>query len=232
MERRCAACDEWLSYSHFSRNQRKKGEGHSRCKDCVGNPPPPPTPLIQAQDPSYSRLQILNNLTASGTFTYDGWDADAFEAEDCLMNRTLFDGNLEKMRRKQASHVGDRSHPQLQMLDNLRVELTYNGWEADVRRAENALYFDEYIEKIRKKQNIHTTQQNALRLAERAPLQPRARHIDDSQNLTAGIQDDKVCAVCWFEKKAHAFVACGHKFVCLGCVEKILSGNSMCPLKL
>ena len=154
------------------------------------------------------------------------------------MNRTLFDGNLEKMRRKQASHVGDRSHPQLQMLDNLRVELTYNGWEADVRRAENALYFDEYIEKIRKKQNIHTTQQNAIsqqnaqRLAahESHHVQKRARRNNRSQNLMAESQEKEDCVICWSSKKTHAFISCGHMCVCDGCADTIRRGNSKCPL--
>ena len=51
------------------------------------------------------------------------------------------------------AYVGDLSHPQLQVLDNLkRKGLTYNGWEAD----EDIKVFLTCREIIRKKQNnIH-----------------------------------------------------------------------------
>ena len=35
MGRYCAECEEWLTNSNFSSNQWRKGEGCSRCKDCV-----------------------------------------------------------------------------------------------------------------------------------------------------------------------------------------------------
>ena len=35
MGRECATCDRFLSKSSFSRNQLMKGDGYSRCKDCV-----------------------------------------------------------------------------------------------------------------------------------------------------------------------------------------------------
>ena len=36
MGRYCSECDDWCSNSQFSRNQWMKGDGSSRCKDCVG----------------------------------------------------------------------------------------------------------------------------------------------------------------------------------------------------
>ena len=35
MGRECSQCNDWLSNSNFSSNQWRKGEGYSRCKDCV-----------------------------------------------------------------------------------------------------------------------------------------------------------------------------------------------------
>lgn len=35
MGRTCSGCNQYLSCSNFSRNQWTKGEGGSRCKDCV-----------------------------------------------------------------------------------------------------------------------------------------------------------------------------------------------------
>ena len=36
MGRYCSDCGDWCSNSSFSRNQWRKGDGYSRCKDCVG----------------------------------------------------------------------------------------------------------------------------------------------------------------------------------------------------
>ena len=143
-----------------------KGDGVSRCKDCVNivaasrvgediaSPPPAP-------GRSHPQLQALDNLTASGAFTYDGWQADVRRAEDLHVSHpTLFDDFVEgKMRRKQALRVGDLSHPQLQMLEILKREgLSYVGWESDVRRAENAEYtfeFDRQVKRMGRKQASH-----------------------------------------------------------------------------
>ena len=35
MGRECSSCHEWLSNSNYSYNQWRKGDGWSRCKDCV-----------------------------------------------------------------------------------------------------------------------------------------------------------------------------------------------------
>jgi DNA-directed RNA polymerase subunit RPC12/RpoP len=48
MGRVCAACDCYLSCSSFSRNQWMKGDGYTRCYDCVDNNQwEPPAPSYQ-----------------------------------------------------------------------------------------------------------------------------------------------------------------------------------------
>jgi len=170
MGRTCAACDEWRSNSHFSRNQWMKGLGCSRCKDCVnGSVPsvennPSTSPRTPVPSRSHPHLQALDDLIASGTLTYDGWEDDVREAEDHHLNYpNLFGDYVEGMRLKQALHVGDRSHPQLQALDNMkRAGLTYIGWEADVLKAEDyhvslnyPNLFGDYVEGMRLKQALH-----------------------------------------------------------------------------
>lgn len=168
MGRTCAACDEWRSNSHFSRNQWMKGLGCSRCKDCVnGSVPsvennPSTSPRTPVPSRSHPHLQALDDLIASGTLTYDGWEDDVREAEDHHLNYpNLFGDYVEGMRLKQALHVGDRSHPQLQALDNMkRAGLTYIGWEADVLKAEDyhvrrPSLFDSYVEEMRRKQALY-----------------------------------------------------------------------------
>ena len=218
-----------------------KGDGHSRCRDCVSiigpaplveNPTPPHTP-----DPGrfHPQLQALDNLAALGTITYTGWEADVCKAEDLHLNDPfVFIGYVEGMRLKQALHVGDRSHPQLQVLDNLkRAGLTYNGWEADVRRAEDEEYgfsFAGHVEKIQKKQAIYISQQNARTLAahESHHVQKRARHNNRSQNQLAETQEKEECVICWSSKKTHAFIPCGHMCVCDVCVASIQ--DHRCPI--
>ena len=92
-------------------------------------------------DRSPPQLQALDSMKREG-LTYVGWEADVRKAEVLHLNTPIvFNGYVEGMRLKQAVYVGDRSHPQLQALDNLkRAGLTYIGWEADMQRAEEEVY--------------------------------------------------------------------------------------------
>ena len=48
---------------------------------------------------------------------------------------SLFDGELEQVRKKQMLHIGLRNHPQIKKLDSLKP-LTYPGWQKDWDDAE------------------------------------------------------------------------------------------------
>ena len=77
---------------------------------------------------SHPQLQALDNLKRAG-LTYIGWEEDLRKAEEKHVEYpSLFDGHLEKMQRKQALHVGDLSHPQLRMLENLKRERAQLRW--------------------------------------------------------------------------------------------------------
>jgi hypothetical protein len=196
---------------------------------------------IHLEDRSHPQLQVLDNLKRAG-LTYIGWEEDVRRAEDLHVSHpALFDDFVEgKMRRKQALYAGDLSHPQLQMLENLKREgLSYVGWESDVRRAENEEYafeFDGHVEKMRKKQAIYISQQNAQRLPAQVSNHPRspepkqqmARRIDDRQSQLAGTNESEECVICWSSKKTHAFILCGHMCVCNGCVASIQ--DHRCPI--
>jgi hypothetical protein len=135
---------------------------------------------LHVGDRSHPQLQALDNLKRAG-LTYAGWEADACKAEDYhVRNRTtLFDYEVEKMRKMQALHVGDRSHPQLQALDSLKIAgLTYDGWEADARKAEdyhvrNSIFFDVCVDEMRMKQTEYSSQQNARGLPAQVSHQSR-----------------------------------------------------------
>ena len=65
---------------------------------------------------------------------------------------------LAKMRRKQGLHEGDRSDVVLQVLNDVKQGLTYDGWESDVDRVERDwtggwdTEIQEVAEKMRRKQ--------------------------------------------------------------------------------
>jgi hypothetical protein len=69
MGRTYANCGQWCSNSQFSRNQMMKGEGYSRCKDCVDGPSgtayqyqsPPPPPVFQCNE-CYREFNNQNEL--------------------------------------------------------------------------------------------------------------------------------------------------------------------------
>jgi hypothetical protein len=70
-------------------------------------------------------------------FSYDGWRKDAKRAEELHREYpSLVPEILDKMRRKQQVHSGDRSHKYIRKLDALTPTLSYDGWEDDARKVE------------------------------------------------------------------------------------------------
>ncbi|KAL9184069.1 hypothetical protein ACHAXT_002155 [Thalassiosira profunda] len=61
MGRYCAECGDWCTNSDFSRNQRMKGEGYSRCKDCVSGYSQPPQPSYECGE-CYRTFNNQNEL--------------------------------------------------------------------------------------------------------------------------------------------------------------------------
>ena len=69
--------------------------------------------------------------------TYDGYKEDLQKLETAYLNGDDYAiNNLTfLLQETQRIHDGDRSHPRLVELDNIRGTLTYDGWEADVDEA-------------------------------------------------------------------------------------------------
>ncbi|KAL7533525.1 hypothetical protein ACHAXR_007074 [Thalassiosira sp. AJA248-18] len=87
-------------------------------------------------DRSHPRIVELDALRV--TLTYDGWERDCDQAEKEHLRCSFgysFNPVIEGIRRKQAIHVGDRTHEDLQFLDSLRIRLSYPGCEEDFREA-------------------------------------------------------------------------------------------------
>ena len=104
---------------------------------------------------------LLRELDATTpTLSYGGWQQDAAEVEDGLVRcgPSVASRMLAKMRRKQRLHEGDRSDVVLQVLDDVKQGLTYDGWEVDVGRVERDwtggwdTEIQEVAEKMRRKQ--------------------------------------------------------------------------------
>merc|ERR1712194_586972 len=70
---------------------------------------------------------------------------------------------VERMRRKQRLHEGDRSDVVLQMLDDATQGFTYDGWERDAKSQESQWVFssspaagiESAVERMCRKQRLH-----------------------------------------------------------------------------
>ena len=113
--------------------------------------------LLGNNDP----LQALDTIKPA--LSYGGWQQDAAEVEDGLVRcgPSVALSLLAKMRRKQRLHGGDRSDVELQVLDEVKQGLTYDGWEKDVGRVERDWVggwntnIHAVREKMRRKQRLH-----------------------------------------------------------------------------
>ena len=104
-------------------------------------------------------LEVLDDVKRG--LAYESWEQDVrtverdwIEGEDTEDIREM----LAKMRRKQRLHEDDRSDVVLQVLDDVKQGLTYDGWEQDVDRVERDWIsgwdtdLQEVAEKMRRKQ--------------------------------------------------------------------------------
>ena len=85
-------------------------------------------------DRSDALLQVLDEATQG--LTYDGWEHDVKVVEDLWAQgwttAESIERSVERMRRRQCLHEGDRSDAVLQVLDGATQGLTYPGWEHDL----------------------------------------------------------------------------------------------------
>lgn len=112
-------------------------------------------------DRTHPRLVELD----SQSWSYPGWQVDFAKAEQahvkwesdycCDMRRILL-----MMKKKQQVHLDGRSHPDLVRLDRLKLSLSYPGWEADFRAADEKHItapdiFNDCMFKLIEKQRIY-----------------------------------------------------------------------------
>ena len=118
-------------------------------------------PAIARLGEPHGNNDLLRELDATKpSLSYGGWQQDAAEVEDGLVRcgPSVASRMLAKMRRKQRLHEGDRSDVVLQVLDDVKQGLTYDGWELDVGRVERDwtggwdTEIHEVAEKMRRKQ--------------------------------------------------------------------------------
>ena len=90
---------------------------------------------IATGDRTHPTLKLVDDLKEQ--LTYDGFMKDLQKLETAHLNGDDYDvDNLKfHIQESQRIHDGDRSHPRLVELDNIRQSLTYDGWEADVDEA-------------------------------------------------------------------------------------------------
>jgi len=155
--------------------------------------------------------------------TYPGWKEDSAETEEKYLKGVAGDSELEKMRRKQKIHDGDRSHPDLIALDALNC--SYPGWQNDKAKIERKhteppLYHTKatrMIEKMRKKQTLFQGDRS----------HPDLVALDALQCTYPGWQDDKTEAEEYYWKYPYLV-----KTRIEGMVRKqhVHEGSAACPI--
>lgn len=108
---------------------------------------PTPKYTLYIQEPFCSRglpeKPTCTMSTLKISLTYPGYEDDKALAEKIYAeypNRERFEQKVAAMKHKQRLFEGDRSHPDVQLLDN--TTFTYKGWEADKDEAERRLTGD------------------------------------------------------------------------------------------
>ena len=110
---------------------------------------------------SIPELRVVNQLRHQ--LTYAGCENDVRRAESFWTAGcpAYIQEEVESMRRKQRLHTGYRSDVVLQVLDDVKRQLTYPQWKLDVRMAERSWEHGdpasvrEGIEKMRRRQQLH-----------------------------------------------------------------------------
>jgi len=138
-------------------------------------------------------------------FSYDGWPRDAKRAEE--LHRTyprLVPDILDKMRRKQQVHSGDRSHKYIRKLDALTPTLSYNGWKDDARKVEwpetgdwGDTAAEKMFEVMRTKQAEHDGVRDHKNLRELDELVARLARNMQVPSASAPVPEASTSAVLW-----------------------------------
>lgn len=140
---------------------------------------------IHDNDRSHARLKALDNLK----LCYPGYEQDMEVAlEQHVCNRAFnFQAKLDGMKEKQKMYNGDRTHPNLALLDSLQV--SYPGWQQDVKEAEAAhtgsiwTKFEDMIFQIKEQQKIYVGDRSHERLIQLDSLQLSYPGWKDDVNL-------------------------------------------------
>ena len=106
-------------------------------------------------------LQVLDDVKRQ--LTYPDWKHDVSFAEDSWVagSRAGVRKDIEEMRRRQQLQKGDRSDVVLQVLDDVKRQLTYPDWKHDVSFAEDSWVAGSRagvrkdIEEMRRRQQLH-----------------------------------------------------------------------------
>jgi len=119
-------------------------------------------------DRSHPRVVALDSLYLS----YPKYEEDVeYSLELHFCNRSFnFKAKMDGMEKKQKMHIGDRSHPNLMLLDSLRQNLNYPSWEQDIHEALLAhtgsawTKFDDIMFRMQERQRIHKGDRSHPRL--------------------------------------------------------------------
>ena len=145
-------------------------------------------------DRSDALLQVLDEATQG--LTYPGWEHDVKVEENLwaegYTTAESIERSVEKMRRRQCLHEGDRSDAVLQVLHGATQGRAYPGWEQDVER-EESLWVEGWttaasiklrVLQMRRSQRLHDSRKLTDEEAEES-----ARAYDEAQVVLQTVHD-------------------------------------------
>jgi hypothetical protein len=189
-------------------------------------------------DRSHPNLVLLDGLLLS----YPNWKADFIQAEQAHQNGNAYKFKTQvkilKERQQEIQKVllGDRWHPNLISLDELK--LSYPGWQVDVEKAEKFHFsrtrlriseldsikvaFKRMVEGMRSKQQLVDGYNSG-----------ETKNTEDGTSIPATVPcspQEGTCVVCMTSRSTHALVPCGHFCLCGECAVKTMNSAAQCPI--
>jgi hypothetical protein len=177
-------------------------------------------------DRSHPNLVFLDGLLLS----YPSWKADFIQAEKAHQKGSAyrFETQVEILKERQKLFLGDRSHPNLVTLDELK--LSYPGWQVDIEKAEkfhlsrksdfiSEVGFKRMVEGMRNKQQLFDGYHDS----------GESNDTQDGTSIPATMPSPQgTCVVCMTSRSTHALVPCGHFCLCGECSAKTMGRG--CPI--
>ncbi|EJK45357.1 hypothetical protein THAOC_36031 [Thalassiosira oceanica] len=169
----------------------------------------------------HSLYHPVQRQIIEGHWSFQGWEEEVEKVRLSNYPDTLFPYELERFEICQMFHEGVHArHPAL--IDLSKLQLSYPGWERDMKECKNYLcrdwyalyqeYFDSLVAGMKSKQKTYDG------------------HLINQQKKTGGKGlNIGECTICWEADRTHVFIPCGHVCACHSCSQRVMASKKKCP---